>query len=48
MNDCCKVSENLVEWTGTETDRKVFICQVCQRRHIRFRAEPGRIGIRKP
>ena len=46
MNTCCKKPENMKAETQTSR-RGLFmrICRVCDRRHFRMIAEPGRMGV---
>lgn len=48
MNECCKNSDNIVI-EQPAPDKTVAVCQVCKRRHIRLKADPGKfVGLFKP
>jgi len=41
---CCDDPENLVR-SHYGPDKIMDMCKVCGRRHFRFKAEPGKIGV---
>ena len=45
MNECCRDKSNLVPSVAVadlqKQDKKVLVCRVCGRRHIRFTVDAG-------
>jgi len=46
LNTCCQQPENMgIEVKTSSRNLYVKLCRVCDRRHFRMVAEPGRLGV---